>query len=259
MPNVRNRFLTVLIAVLILALGAPMVWGAATKDGKPVKKASPSPAPAQETNYREKLNDFQFVKELKKQAGINWISLEESRAALEKAKQMESETKSVYDAAAGALSSEPFFEAGVTAETASVNFDTGGSSYYDINANARQPRQIAIVPGSRNVAVNYAKSPTNTLAARNMFGSLWVNASKAGGNTLFDTPQNPDLAGRGGFGGVTYLPKSGKLVLYSHHANDPRGTFFTYEGDAGSFNWDQEYRAPHNVPGGDEGIWPTAA
>src|SRR3972149_4665197 len=230
-----KKLVAVLIGWLILAFFmSSSVWAAANKDKAPVSKKN-KPV-ALQTAGKLNLKDPTTNKELKKLAGINWITAQEQIEANEKALRTEMETKSVYDAAssAGVMGGFPDFIPGVTAETASANYDTAGDSYYDLNANHRNPRQIAIVPGSRNVGVAWAESPTASLAVRNVFGALWVNANKATGFFIGDVPmssESPPGVGRGGFCGVTYLPKTGKLVVYGHHAQSPRGLYGSVEKD----------------------------
>jgi hypothetical protein len=208
----------------------------------------------------QSLDNPEFIKQLKNAAGITWRTVDERKVFIDQAKRAESEFKSVYESASSLAFESPFFAPGVLAETAVANFDTGGTSYYDINSNDRNPRQIAIVPGSRNVAIAWAKSPTSNIAAtRNMLGTLWIGASKAGGDVLPNIAMSSSLKGRGGFGGAGYLPKSGKLFLFSHHAQDPQGTWFAVEKVPGNFDWDDEFPATDKSPGDDVGQWPSAS
>ncbi|OGC76013.1 MAG: hypothetical protein A2Z27_05480 [candidate division Zixibacteria bacterium RBG_16_50_21] len=144
-------------------------------------------------------------------------------------------------------------------ETSPNNFDTAGFSYYDLNSTPRNPRQIAFDPATRNSAIVWAKSPYATLATRNVFASLWIN-SKTWPEPLCNIPMSPSLSGRGGFAGITCLPRSRRFILYAHHPEAPRGVFLAAEETPGGFDWEDEFPTPDSAAGHTEpGMWPTAA
>jgi hypothetical protein len=144
MQHKPQKFALAVIWLLVAVLfTVPTVWGKAVKDGK---AAAPSPAPTMQV---QSLDNPEFIKQLKKAAGITWRTVDERKVLIDQAKKAESAINSVYEAASSLAFESPFFAPGVLAETAVANFDTGGTSFYDLNANDRNPRQIAIVPGSR--------------------------------------------------------------------------------------------------------------
>ncbi len=245
-----KKLVASLIGWLILAfMMTSSVWAAANKDKTPVRKEIQAPLTAQSM--------LEMIKQ-KHMAG-QFLSYEEKLRALDAAHRAEAPT-SVYDAVSGVISESPFFAPIGLSPSSANDYDSTGPTWYGINSNHRNPRQIAFVPSNRNVGLGYAHSPTSAILARNFKGSLWKNSSKTGGNFLPDILMNQDAAGRSGFGGFTYLPKTGRLVIYGHHANAPRGTFFGAELTAGLFDWGTDSHVPDSFPGDtDRGIWPTAA
>ncbi len=250
-----KRVLVLMGWLVLFLLVASIAWGAATKDGKPIKRQVQPRATISGTSTSIDLQKFREAN-----SGLRYITFEQRMEGLRKAKQAES-SSSVYEAAAGIISESPFFTPGVLTELAPQNYDTAGFSYYDYNANYRNPRMIAFVPTNRNVGVSWGKIPNNVAPGqRNVFCTLWKNSSKTGGNFLPNIALDADLQGRGGFSGATYLPKTGRLVLYAHHAEDPQGVWFGAENTAGLFDWGTNIEAPDSIAGvSTTGSWPTAA
>src|SRR3990172_3119737 len=229
-------------------------WAATNKDKTPVKK---------ESKAQTAWSVPKKIQVTKAQLRPGWITLEEHDRTREKLMRSELETKSVYQAVTGVMEDVPFFQSGVLGiEPAPENFDVAGTSYYDINAIDRNPRQIAIPKTNRNVAIAWAKSSSADLVPRNWFASLWIGASDSIQYVISEQQVTPGGTGRGGFGGVTYLPRSGKMVIYSHHDETPRGTFLAIEDAPGTFGLSDEINVPDSLPGNpteNMGIWPTAA
>ena len=156
------------------------------------------------------------------------------------------------------------FSPGVLSET--VVFDIAGTSYYDLNANDRLPRLIALNK-FRDVAAGWAKGATPDITGsetRNMFATLWLGGATPNFSRL--VPANP--VGRGGFGGVDWLPRNGKFIIFSNRSFDAlpdlKGSYAAIENTAGTFVWtngDKEYHFPDSsgVPGSDPGMWPAMA
>src|SRR5574341_1289833 len=261
--EMSKKLVASLIGWLILVLFlTSSVWAAANKDKKPVANkqfqapsatsVAPSSGKSMEATIKEKFFAGQM------------LSLEEKVRAMGNAKSSESrDASSVYEAVTGVISESPFFSPGVLTETAPENYDTAGNTYYGINSNHRNQRQIAIPKTNTNVGMAWTKSNEIAITNRNVMGTLWKNSSKVGGNFLTNIPLNGDLGGRTGFAGMTYLPKSGRLVIYGHHAGTNagrRGTYFGAETAAGQFDWGSDTNAPDSIAGdADPGIWPTAA
>ena len=229
------------------------VWAAANKDKTPIKK---------ESKAQTAWSVPKKIQVTKAQLRPGWITLEEHDQTREKLMRSELETKSVYQAVTGVMEDVPFFQSGVLGiEPAPENFYVAGTSYYDINANDRNPRQIAIPKTNRNVAIAWAKSSSANLVPRNWFASLWIGASDSIQYVITEQAVT-NVVGRGGFGGVTYLPRSGRMVIYSHHAETPRGTFLAIEDAPGTFGLSDEIGVPDSLAGNATdlmGIWPSAA
>src|SRR5574341_1507289 len=247
-------FLGWLIITLFIVSSA---WAAASKDGK--KSAPKMMLPQATLSGTGSTGTIDLQKFREANSGLKYITYEQRMEGVRKARSSE-RASSVYDAATGIISESPFFTPGVLTETAPENYDTAGFSYYDYNANDRNPRTIAITRTNNNVGVAWTKIATTANGPRTVFCALWKGASKTGGNFLTDIAMSADLTGRGGFCGVTYTPKTGKLVFYAHHAEAPEGLWYSAELNAGQMDWSDNLEAPDSVPGdGDVGIWPTAA
>ncbi|OGC95465.1 MAG: hypothetical protein A2W25_11140 [candidate division Zixibacteria bacterium RBG_16_53_22] len=238
-----------LIGWLILSLILmSSVWAAVNKDK----------APATNDKSAQLSKSVIPTKTQLLQSRPRWVTWEKMNQDLDRAIRQEL-SGSAFEAAAGIIEESPFFAPSVATETAPENFDTAGNSWYDIGSNHRLGRIIAIVPASRNVGIDWANSENAALTTRNIFGALWIGASKTGGNFLGDVPTT--LVGRGGFPCITYTVRGGKLALAYHHATGtPDGTWWAVEKVAGNFDWDDEFHVPDSIVGKTErAIWTTAA
>jgi hypothetical protein len=184
-----------------------------------------------------------------------WPAASKDKTPTRKIESPQKPETAIQSQSAGSIN----FKAGISDEVSPYNYDTAGLSYYDLQANQRNVRQIVFVPTNRNVAVAWAKSPTADLAIRNVVAALWCYPTHID-CFLTDIPMNGDLVGRSGYPGFTYLPKSSRVVLYGHHAETPSGTYFAPESAPRQFDWGTDIHAPDSLPGDlAPGIWSSAA
>ncbi|MCI0530899.1 MAG: hypothetical protein L0Y74_02975 [candidate division Zixibacteria bacterium] len=246
------------LLVLFMLFATSAVWSA-TKDGsKATNKGqnNPQAVTAKKSYVPLEEQDPYF-------ASDKWVTQEEGKAEIAADSREDLGYGSVYEAATGTIFQTPFFSPGALVD---VGFDNAGTSYYDLNANDRNPRQIAINQFG-DVMTGWAKGSTANITGsepRNQFATMWVG----GAMPLFSrlVPANP--VGRGGFGGADYVPRNGKFIVFSHRSFDAlpdlKGSWAAIESGAGTATWtngDAEEHFPDSsgTSGSDPGIWPSAA
>lgn len=188
-----KKLVTGLIGWLtILLFVTSSVWAAANKDKTPVNRPTTviKPDPTWVGPVPKNINELT----------PGMITVEQEIQKRDRAFKAEFEYNSVYEAAAGVISGSEFFQATPLAELSPFIFDTAGTySYYDVNANDRNPRTITISRVNKNAALDWPVSTTSALACRYWYASLWIGDSRQIGNVIKNTPSN-DLTGRPGLG-----------------------------------------------------------
>jgi len=152
----------------------------------------------------------------------------------------------------------PFIQA---SPTASPHYDTMGTTYYDLGANYRLQRHIALSPLG-HIHTTFTKTTAATQAVRAVYYRAWFNAASP--PTSPAEIQVSDNDGRGGFTGCTVLPDGRAAAVYHRAlAIGPvkSGTFMSVETvpTAGDFGGTEFHASDSIVPMRVSAIWPDGA
>ncbi len=142
-------------------------------------------------------------------------------------------------------------------------YDTGGYTFYDLQALEKLQREIAI-DSFGNVHVVWMKGLDSTSSQAGGPREIYYSSWSADGSRLAHEVQVSETGARGGFPSIAVLP-DGRTVCVYHHANTllggrTDGLYASIEQTPDLGNFTGEIHLPDSVAGmGDAAMWPACA